>query len=463
MSTIYKKMSFIQNITAENSSLPISPSSPLISISLWPLRFACPILLLLCPITNLLCIRVFQTGLLACLSIDRLLATSFVSLYRYNCSPNISFIVCILVIIIMSLVNSHYLIGYNIDSVGFCIAEPLWYRNIYYHLNVVYLLSYSIIPFSIIAVCNLFISISVCKTKTKLRQKYSKTLDSKILTCEGSSTTVSPATHVSPICDQVYISSPIYNDKDDETTYFLFFKRYLRRAPNNNNQTKSKAMTILIQEKKEFIDKITDTNNDWEYSPHLTHKQLLDRAQDGRKSTIVSIEDTSTMSATTTAMHADHGQSSPLEQASNHLPPPLSSKRHRSNSMRGSTSHFTLALNGPQSTSSAKMCMQLQITISLLAISISFIFCTLPNCISTIMIEIYKNDNHAREFWQAMNYFSLVPLLITHSVNFAFYYLSSHMFRDRFQELYTKKLWENWCSIKRRKNLKQFEIDSLRM
>ena len=85
---------------------------------------------------------------------------------------------------------------------------------------------------------------------------------------------------------------------------------------------------------------------------------------------------------------------------------------------------------------SQKMCIQLQITISLLAISISFIFCTLPNCISTIMIEANARNERVRVFWQAMNYFSIVPLLITHSVNLIFYYLSSNMFRERFKELY---------------------------
>ena len=90
-------------------------------------------------------------------------------------------------------------------------------------------------------------------------------------------------------------------------------------------------------------------------------------------------------------------------------------------------------------TNSQKMCVQLQITISLLAISICFIFCTLPNCISAIMIQTYVNDENLRKFWQAMNYFSIIPLLITHSVNLIFYYLSSNMFRERFKEYYFKK------------------------
>jgi hypothetical protein len=88
---------------------------------------------------------------------------------------------------------------------------------------------------------------------------------------------------------------------------------------------------------------------------------------------------------------------------------------------------------------SQKMCIQLQITISLLAISICFIFCTLPNCISTIMIQTHNQNEQIRKFWQAMNYLSIVPLLITHSVNLIFYYLSSNMFRNRFRENYLEK------------------------
>jgi hypothetical protein len=102
-----------------------------------------------------------------------------------------------------------------------------------------------------------------------------------------------------------------------------------------------------------------------------------------------------------------------------------------------------LSSNRLLSTSSAsysqKMCIQLQITISLLAISICFIFCTLPNCISTIMIQTHNQNEQRRKFWQAMNYLSIVPLLITHSVNLIFYYLSSNMFRDRLKENYLRK------------------------
>jgi hypothetical protein len=104
---------------------------------------------------------------------------------------------------------------------------------------------------------------------------------------------------------------------------------------------------------------------------------------------------------------------------------------------RGRTSSNRLL--STSSTSSQKMCIQLQITISLLAISICFIFCTLPNCISTIMIQTHNQNEHVRKFWQAMNYLSIVPLLITHSVNLIFYYLSSNMFRNRFRENYLEK------------------------
>jgi hypothetical protein len=100
---------------------------------------------------------------------------------------------------------------------------------------------------------------------------------------------------------------------------------------------------------------------------------------------------------------------------------------------------LSISLFSSSPTNSQKMCIQLQITISLLAVSICFIFCTLPNCISTIMIQNYTNDAHVRQFWQAMNFFSIIPLMVTHSVNLLFYYLSSKMFRERFNEYYFKK------------------------
>lgn len=113
-------------------------------------------------------------------------------------------------------------------------------------------------------------------------------------------------------------------------------------------------------------------------------------------------------------------------------------KKHSLNPLSHRESSFP---NRRSSTSSynRKMCVQLQITISLLVISISFIFCTLPNCISTIMIQTHNQNEQVRKFWQAMNYLSIVPLLITHSVNLIFYYLSSNMFRSCFKEIYLRK------------------------
>jgi len=213
----------------------IVSTSWLLEFSLWPLRIVCPLLILICPITNWLCIQIFRSriynrstsrwyficiavfdtiyvlvtapliflisfqiyilnyhiilcklivflnylacqisaGLLACLSIDRLLATSCLYLYRYNCTPKVSKYVCLCVIFMLSIINCHYLIGYTIDSQGYCsIRHFKWYGDIYSSLNVVYLLSYSIIPFTIITICNIFIVISVCHNKSNMKKKY---------------------------------------------------------------------------------------------------------------------------------------------------------------------------------------------------------------------------------------------------------------------------------------------------
>ena len=228
-------MSLIDNNTLVATNSTINSANWLLRSSLWSLRIVCPIFLLICPISNWACIRIFQSriyarsssrwyfifiaifdtiyvlvtapllflitleiyilnkhillcksivffnylscqisaGLLACLSIDRLIATSCLSLYRQSCTTNFSRIVCLVVIIGFSIVNSHYLIGYSIDSQGFCnIKHYKWYEKNYSRLNVVYLLSYSIIPFTIITICNLFIVLSVCQNKTNMKKKY---------------------------------------------------------------------------------------------------------------------------------------------------------------------------------------------------------------------------------------------------------------------------------------------------
>ena len=222
---------------AWNSSINLTSDATtwLLQLSLWPLRIVCPLLFILCPIANWICICIFQSrtysrssskwyficiaifdtvyvlvtapliflltfqiyilnwnillcksfvflnyfscqisaGLLACLSIDRLIATSCLLVYRYHCTTHVSKYVCFVVVLIFSLVNSHYLIGYTIDSNGHCsMRHYQWYARNYSRLNVVYLLSYSILPFLIISICNLFIVTSVCQTKSMIRRKY---------------------------------------------------------------------------------------------------------------------------------------------------------------------------------------------------------------------------------------------------------------------------------------------------
>ncbi|CAF1655967.1 unnamed protein product, partial [Didymodactylos carnosus] len=191
-------------------------------------------------------------------------------------------------------------------------------------------------------------------------------------------------------------------------------KRYSSRAMKIDNHTRPHEINVLMKRKKEFVNKTTDTNDDWELSALTSNKLILNDIEQSQKSATISVDDNSIRST----IDIDHSKSFSSKQLSSQLPslpvslpssPTLSSAICYRSSLesRGSATHFKAPLNAQSSTSSAKMCMQLQITISLLAISISFIFCTLPNCISTIMIESNTNDNRTREFWQAMNYFSL--------------------------------------------------------
>ena len=228
-------MSSFENTTGPSLNVTSDSATWLLRFSLWPLRIVCPLLILICPATNWACIRIFQSriyarssskwyfiniaifdtiyvfvtapliflisldiyilnwhrllcksviflnylscqisaGLLACLSIDRLVATSCLSVYRQSCTTSLSKGVCLAVILVFSTVNSHYLIGYTIDSDGYCgVRHYKWYEANYSRLSVVYLLSYSIIPFTIITICNLFIVLSVCQNKTNMRKKY---------------------------------------------------------------------------------------------------------------------------------------------------------------------------------------------------------------------------------------------------------------------------------------------------
>ncbi|CAF2492030.1 unnamed protein product [Rotaria sp. Silwood2] len=151
-------MNTINNNTIETSNNTIDAANRLLHLSIWSLRIVCPLFIFLSPIFNWACIRIFQSriyarssskwyfifiaifdtiyvvvtapllflitleiyilnwnvflcksilffnylscqisaGLLACLSIDRLIATSCLSLYRHNCTTNLSKIVCLI-------------------------------------------------------------------------------------------------------------------------------------------------------------------------------------------------------------------------------------------------------------------------------------------------------------------------------------------------------------------------------
>ncbi|CAF2091369.1 unnamed protein product [Rotaria magnacalcarata] len=452
-------MPFIKNTTINSFNNTLDATSQLLQFSLWPLRIICPLLIVFCPIANWICIRVFQSriysrssskwyfisiaifdtiyvvvtapliflltfeiyvlnwnilfcklivflnylscqisaGLLACLSIDRLVATSCLSLYRYSCSDNISKYVCIFVILTLSLINSHYLIGYTIDSNGYCsIRYYKWYENIYSNLNIVYLLSYSIIPFTIISICNLLIVLNVCHKKSIMKNKYVRKRSILSSNNHNEDSMVNlPNGCFSNICDKRK-KLMINNNNNNNNKHKVKFQQ-------NSNETNHDSFATVLG--NQIISKSTDLNFEMqsERKKYLSEKLLL--SGDER----ISIIQPSSIPQIPIDFDADR-----------EIPP------------------YNLQLS-LSSKYSQKMCVQLQITISLLAISISFIFCTLPNCISTIRIQTYNHNEQVRKFWQAMNYLSIIPLLITHSVNLFYYYLSSHMFQNHFKDIYLRK------------------------
>ncbi|CAF1576021.1 unnamed protein product [Rotaria magnacalcarata] len=445
-------MSAINNNTTVASNITTGSSNWLLHLSLWSLRILCPLFIIICPIFNWACIRVFQSqiyarssskwyfifiatfdtiyvlvtapllflitleiyilnwhillcksivflnylscqisaGLLACLSIDRLVATSCVSFYRHNCTTNLSKILCLAVIFVFSILNSHYLVGYTIDSHGYCsIRHYRWYEEIYSRLNVVYLLSYSIIPFTIITICNIFIVISVCQNKTNMKKKYDR----------------KNSINLSSINHEQTVKPKAASKNCDKTVQKLKFEQS-STADTITNENEHEILVTMKNEK--VINNLIGSKLNWQCnrSDDLSDKSLLNA-----KERTNSIE--------------TQLSSSP------------SVKKQVSLRLSGERPLVSSTFSSP--TNSQKMSMQLQITISLLVVSICFILCALPNCITTIMIQTYTNDEHVRKFWQAMNYFSIVPLLTTHSVNLIFYYLSSNMFRERFKQYYFKK------------------------
>ncbi|CAF0805957.1 unnamed protein product [Adineta steineri] len=391
-------MSINETNTNGTSDSTNDAAQMLLRLSIWSLRIVCPFIIFFCPISNWACIKIFQSriyarssskwyfifiaifdtiyvvvtasllllltleiyilnmhvlsckiiiflnylscqisaGLLACLSIDRLVATSCISMYRQNCTTNLSKNVCFAVIIIFSIVNSHYLFGYTIGPKGGCSPR---------HYN------------------------CVCQNKTNMKKKYDM---------------------------KKSILPP--NNQHKHTV--------IGKCSAQMSDKSTKVFVSINDNKK--ITNLLSSNSDWQSNQidPLSEKLLLTGDQSVNSS------------ETTTTTVLEHGQLS------------LTLKHENSISTRCISS---------SPSNSQKMCVQFQITISLLAISICFILCTLPNCITTIMIQAYANDDQKRKLWQAMNYLSIIPLLITHSVNLIFYYLSSNMFRERFKEYYLKK------------------------
>jgi hypothetical protein len=294
-------MTLIDNSTSNST---VDSRTSLLQISLWSVRLVCPLLIIICPVTNWACIRIFQSriyarssskwyfiyiaifdtiyvlvtapliflitleiyilnwnillcksivffnylscqisaGLLACLSIDRLIATTSLSLYRQNCTTYLSKFVCLAVILIFSVVNSHYLIGYTIDSNGFCsVRHYKWYETNYSRLNVVYLLSYSIIPFTIITICNLFTVLSVCQNKTNMRKKYEN----------KKPRSPSNIPHEQPV-------TPDYSLKVcDESSRIFKSEQY---SPEKHSINENKHEMFVSINDKQVINKLLDTN-----------------------------------------------------------------------------------------------------------------------------------------------------------------------------------------------------------
>ena len=163
-------------------------------------------------------------------------------------------IICFIVISVLSILNSHYLIGYTIDDNGYCnIKRYKWYEANYSRLNVVYLLSYSIIPFTIIAICNIFIVLTVCQNKTKMRKKYDM---KKRPSCHhDQNLTPNGSMIISKVLQCSADNSPV-NEKKHEMFATVTNTKVLNNSPVNE---KKHEMFATIKEKK-VLNNLLDSN-----------------------------------------------------------------------------------------------------------------------------------------------------------------------------------------------------------
>jgi len=97
--------------------------------------------------------------LLTLAAIDRCVLVSYRTAHYRFCRKSVAKFLITFVVILFSLINSHFLYGFRLDENGSCLPVPIEYMNfyIYHYDSYIDIIKTVLIPFLIIFVCNTFI------------------------------------------------------------------------------------------------------------------------------------------------------------------------------------------------------------------------------------------------------------------------------------------------------------------
>ena len=114
--------------------------------------------------------------LLALAAIDRCVLVSFRQAQYRFCRKFIAKILITFVVVLFSLINSHFLYGFRIDASGSCLPLPKNYINFYVHHYDSYIdiIKTVLIPFFIIFICNIFIIVRLLRKQNVLTRTASR-------------------------------------------------------------------------------------------------------------------------------------------------------------------------------------------------------------------------------------------------------------------------------------------------
>ncbi|CAF1203583.1 unnamed protein product [Rotaria sordida] len=109
--------------------------------------------------------------LLTLAAIDRCILISYRTVHRF-CRASTAKLLIAIVVILFSLINSHFLYGFHVDQSGLCLPSSMKYIEFYVHHYDSYIdiIKTVLIPFVIIFICNIFIISTLTRKKSLLRR-----------------------------------------------------------------------------------------------------------------------------------------------------------------------------------------------------------------------------------------------------------------------------------------------------